>query len=126
MQTFFINQYATLPELKLELIQDGRHDFNKFYDALQNCEITFTMINKNTNITKIANAKAYIKLKEHQGCVEQYLICYDWKPRDTKEKGVYEGIIKIHFNDTLTSETEIFTYGDLIVPIEEKLEIIIQ
>ena len=126
MQTLFINQYATLPQLKLELIQDGRHDFNKFYDSIQNCEITFTMINKNTHVVKIANAPAYIKLKEHQGCVEQYLICYDWKKRDTKEKGVYEGIIKIHFNDTLTSETETFPHGDLIVPIEEKLEIVIR
>ncbi len=27
---FFINKNATLPVLKLELIQDGRNDFNRF------------------------------------------------------------------------------------------------
>ena len=27
---FFINKNATLPKLKLELIKDGRNDFNKF------------------------------------------------------------------------------------------------
>ncbi len=126
MQTLFINQHATLPQLKIELIQDGRYNFNKFYNAIQNSEITFTMVNKNTNVIKIANAPAYIKLKEHQGCVDEYIICYDWKARDTKEKGTYEGYFKIHFNDTLTSETETYSYGDLIVPIEEKLEIVIR
>ena len=125
MQTFYINQHSTLPSLRMELIQDGRHDFNKFYDFIQDCTITFTMINKTTNLTKIANAKAYVQLKEHIGCVDQYLICYDWKERDVKEKGVYDAYFTIKTNGNLTSETDTFPQGTLILPIEEKLEIII-
>ena len=32
---FYINKNATLPVLKLELIKDGRNDFNKFHDKIQ-------------------------------------------------------------------------------------------
>jgi hypothetical protein len=126
MQTFYINQNSTLPSLKMELIRDGRHNFNKFYDFIQDCKITFTMINKTTNVTKIANAKAYIQLKNHCGCTDQYLICYDWKERDVKECGIYDAYFTIITNNNLTSETDDFPHGTLILPIEEKLEIIIK
>lgn len=126
MQTFIINQYSTLPLLKMELIQDGRYEFNKFHDMVQDCTITFTMINKQNNMIKIANAPAYIQLKEHQGCREEYLICYDWKERDVKEKGIFDAYFTLNFNGNLTSETNTYPKGKLILPIEEKLEIIIQ
>ena len=126
MQTFYINQYSTLPTIRMELIHDGRHDFNKFYDFIQDCDISFTMVNKETNIVKIANAKAYILLKEHLGCNEEYLICYDWKARDVKEKGVYDAYFTLKFNGNLTSETTTYPQGTLILPIEEKLEIVIK
>ena len=29
---FFINQNSTLPPLKMELINDGRNDFHKFFE----------------------------------------------------------------------------------------------
>lgn len=125
MQTFYINQYSTLPTLRLELIQDGRNNFHKFYDMLQDCTITFSMVNKENNLIKIANAPAYIQLKDHCNCNEEYLICYDWKERDVKEKGVYDGYFTLSFNGNLTSEDTIYPQGKLIVPIEEKLEIVI-
>lgn len=125
MQNFFINQYSTLPLLKMELIQDGRHDFNKFHDIVQDCKITFTMINKQTNVIKIANAPAYIQLKEHCKCTEEYLICYDWKERDVKEKGVYDAYFTFNFNGNITSELTTFPQGKLILPIEEPLQITI-
>ena len=125
MQTFYIKQYSTFPLLKMELIQDGRHDFHKFHDIIQDSTITFTMVNKENNSIKICNAPAYIQLKEHQGCNEEYLICYDWKERDVKEKGVYDAYFTLTFNGNLTSETETYPIGKLIVPIEESLEIII-
>lgn len=126
MQNFFINQFSELPSLRMELIYDKRSDFNKFWDAIQDCTITFTMKNINTNITKIANAPCYIKRKEGDGCVEQYLICYDWKKRDTKEKGVYEGVFTIKFNGNISSETTTYPVGNLVMPINEKLLITIQ
>jgi len=126
-QQFFINKDSVLPILRMELIYDGRHDFNKFWDAIQNSEITFTMTNVDTKVIKIANAPCYIKLREIDGCVDQYVICYDWKKRDTKERGTYEGVFTINFNGDLTSETDTsYPKGDLVMPIREKLFITIQ
>ena len=126
MQTFFLKKHSTLPVLRLQLINDGRHDFKKFHEAIENASITFTMTNTETNVIKIANAEAYIAEKEGEGCETQYLICYKWKPRDTKEKGVYEGVFNIHFNEDLTSEYTTYPNGDLIMPIREKLIIVIE
>ena len=126
-QQFFINKDSVLPILRMELIYDGRHDFNKFWDAIQESDITFTMTNVDTKVIKIANAPCYIKLREIDGCVDQYVICYDWKKRDTKERGTYEGVFTINFNGNLTSETDTsYPKGNLIMPIREKLMITIQ
>lgn len=124
MQYFYIRQNSTLPTLRMELIEDGRHDFRKFYESVQNCTITFTMVNVDTNITKIAKAPCYIKLKEDDGCVEKYVICYDWKPRDTKETGTFKGTFELTFGEIKSDETE-YPTGNLNMPIRETLNIII-
>ena len=124
MQYFYIKRGSTLPTLRMELIEDGRHDYRKFYDSIQNCSITFTMVNIDTNITKVAKAPCYIKLKEDGGCVEKYVICYDWKERDTKDVGTYKGTFDITFNPIKSDETE-YPTGKLIMPIRETLNIII-
>ena len=124
MQYFYIHQNSTLPTLRMELIEDGRHDFRKFYESVQNCTITFTMVNVDTKITKIAKAPCYIKLKEDDGCVDKYVICYDWKPRDTKETGTFKGTFELTFGEIKSDETE-YPTGNLNMPIRETLNIII-
>lgn len=123
---FFIKQNSTLPTLRMELIEDGRHDFGKFHEAIQNATITFTMINIDTNVTKVAKANAYIKLRENDDCTEQYVICYDWKARDTKECGTYEGTFEINFNGNLKNDSYTYPNGILNMPIREKLYIVVE
>ena len=122
---FYIKKDSVLPTLRMELIEDGRHDYNKFHELIQNSSITFTMVNRETGVTKIAKAPAYIKAREDGGCVEQYVICYDWKPRDTKEEGNYIGEFNIEFGEV---KNDNYTYptGNLIMPIREDLMIIIK
>lgn len=124
MQYFYIKQNSTLPTLRMELIEDGRHDFRKFYESVQNCTITFTMVNVDTKITKVANARCYIKMKEDGGCVEKYVICYDWKKRDTNEIGTYIGTFELTFGQIKSDETE-YPTGNLTMPIREELAIVI-
>jgi hypothetical protein len=50
-----------------ELIQDGRNDFRKFHEQIQNANITFTMTNVITGVIKIGNhqlkySKYYLKV----------------------------------------------------------------
>ena len=125
MQEFYIKKDAVLPRLVMEVIEDGRHSFNKVHEMLQNSSITFTMVNRETGVTKIAKAPAYIKLREDGGCVDQYVICYDWRKRDTKEEGNYIGTFDIEFGEVKNDD---YTYpkGNLVMPIREDLLIVIK
>jgi hypothetical protein len=109
----------------MELIEDGRHTFNHFHECVQNADITFTMVNADTNVTKVAKAKAYIKLRENDDCTEQYVICYDWKAHDTKEAGTYIGTFEIDFNGELKNDNYTYPKGLLKMPIRENLYVTI-
>ena len=122
--TFKINKGATMPYLRMELVNDGRSDYHKAYLALQAADsVTFSMWNKETGIYKIANALADIVYDEYSGCEERYIIQYRWKKRDTSESGRYVGQFKIKFSDNIVMEGVTFPSGDLIMPIEETLYI---
>ena len=82
------------------------------------------MVNADTNVTKIAKAPCYIKRKEGEGCVEEYVICYDWKKRDTKEVGTFKGYFEITFGD-IKSDDVTYPKGNLWMPIREDLMITI-
>lgn len=123
---FFINQNSELPILEMELITNGIVDYEKFAECIQNADITFTMYNKDTSVIKISNAKAYVRLESDDSCYENYIICYDWKKRDTKDKGTYIGQFTITFNDNIVSEITTYPSGKLIMPIRDELNIIIK
>ena len=125
MQEFYINQGSVLPQLRMDLIDDGRHSFWKFHDAVQAANITFTMVNTDTGITRIAKAPAYAKLRDIDSCDDQYCICYDWQERDTKEAGVYKGTFEITFGE-IKSDTTDYPTGLLKMPIREELMITIK
>ena len=125
-QYFYLTQNSTLPSIRMELIEDGRHDFMKFHEAIQSATITFTMVNVDTNVTKVAKNKAYIKLREGDDCGENYVICYDWKKHDTKEAGTYKGIFEITFDAKLKNDEYTYPSGVLNMPIREELIIVIR
>lgn len=120
MQEFYINKNSTLPYLKMDLINNGVFDYNKFYELIQNSKITFSMVNAENGVTKISNAEATIQPKE--GCSDAYFICYKWNIRDTKIKGKYLG----KFTITFGSLDPNYKDQKLIVPIQEELVIYIQ
>ena len=121
MQQFNIVQNATLPYLEMEVINDGRHNFNKIYVALQAADVTFNMIDNNNGIKKIVNKKCNIVPIEDNGCIEKVKVQYQWNKNDTKEKGQFKGYFKVTFKDNIVMEDITFPKGDLIVPIAEEL-----
>lgn len=120
-QEFFINQNSELPILRMEIIYDGRNDYDKFFEAVQNADITFTMVNLDNGLVRVGNQPAYIKLKDDGGCSDKYVVCYDWKKRDTKEIGRYKGQFSIVFGKDLKSDATTYPSGELIMPIREEL-----
>lgn len=128
MQEFFIMKGSVNPVLEMELINDGRHDFQKslLNNALQDSVVTFNMKSEETGILKISQANANIVLANDDSCQERYILQYKWKERDVKQEGIFYGWFEIKFNGNLTSDGVDYPKGNLIVPIEEDLRIIIK
>ena len=125
MQQFVINKNSTLPYLEIEVVQDGRHRYKKLYLALQSATVTFTMTNQENGIKKIANAKCYIVPFDLESCEDKFKIQYRWNKRDTSEAGIYIGQFKIKFDNNITIDGMDFPKGELIAPIAEELQIVI-
>ena len=123
-QDFYINNNTTLPLLRMELMNDGRYDFYRsdvINKALQDAVIAFSMKNVDSGLWKISNAPCNLMLGDSNGCEERYLIEYQWKPRDTKEPGIYQGFFTISFNGNISEYGVDFPQGKLIMPISEDL-----
>ena len=120
VQEFYINTSATLPVLRMELISDGRNDYDNFYDALKDADITFSMRDTETGILKVSEAAAERVLAKDTGCEEKYILEYKWNERDTRKPGIYKGWFTINFNGHIGDA------GKLIVPIQEELHIYIK
>lgn len=126
-QEFFIRKGSVNPVLRMELIKDGRYDFKKAMidNAIQDSVVKFYMKDVETGLLKVAKADADIVLAQEEGCEEKYILQYKWKERDTKKEGTYEGWFEINFNGNLKEEGVDYPSGKMIVPIQEKLQIII-
>lgn len=124
---FIIKKGSVNPVLRMELIKDGRYDFKKAMidNAIQDSVVKFYMKDVETDLLKIAKADADIVLAQEEGCEEKYILQYKWKERDTKKEGIYEGWFEINFNGNLKEEGVDYPSGKMIVPIQEKLQIII-
>jgi hypothetical protein len=113
---FNINKNATLPVLKLELINDGRNDFHKFHEKIQNANIYFTMTDYSTAVKKISKKVTYpIQKQPESDCTgPEFYIGYQFTMQDTAVAGNYLGLFEIEFLDGS---------GTLVVPIQEPLYI---
>jgi hypothetical protein len=111
---FYINKNSTLPVLKLELIQDGRNDFQRFYDMVEDSTLTFTMTDVVTGVIKIGKAVAqFQEVLPSSDCVgTEYYLTYQFTQKQTSVSGRYLAKFEIVFNDGS---------GNLIVPIREDL-----
>ena len=114
---FYIKKNATLPLLKMQVVQDGRSEYQQFMTSLETATITFTMINSATGIPKIVSKPAYIVelLNLDVNALPEYYVYFRFTERDTNQVGNYTGQFLIHNTD-----------GNLILPLREDLNIFIQ
>jgi hypothetical protein len=121
---FFIKKNATLPLLKMQVVQDGRSDYQGFMESLADATISFTMINEATGIPKIVSRPAYIVelIGLDPNALPEYYVYYRFTKRDTNTVGRYVGQFLIKYNQGLLGGPQ----GDLIVPLRDELFINIQ
>jgi hypothetical protein len=110
---FYIRRNSILPTLKMKLVFDGRNDYKRFHDLLENSVVTFSMKNVNNGVYKVANKEGKI-IKVKNGDIDEYYVEYEWIVNDTNELGQFEGEFKIKFLDDCSH---------IIVPIRENLYI---
>lgn len=125
---FYLRQNSVNPLLRMEVINDGRYDYRKslINYSLMDSEVFFSMKNIETGLLKISKAPAKIVMAKTDGCEEKYILQYEWKARDVKEEGIFEGWFEIKFNGNLTEEGEEYLKGNFKVPVEEHLLIYIK
>jgi hypothetical protein len=110
---FYIKQNSILPNLKMKLYMDGRLDYKKFHDLLENATVTFSMKNINNGTFKIINKESQI-VEIQNGDNTEYYLQYTWNQNDTLESGQFEGQFRVDFLDDCSY---------IIVPVREKLYI---
>ena len=111
---FFIRENSLEPILKMQLVQDGRNDFDAFYDKLSNSSIKFSMRDEATGVYKILNQPGGIvqKTRMSDNAPTEYYIYYRWLKKNVNKRGRYEGMFSIYLHDECT---------ELKVPIREDL-----
>ena len=96
------------------IVQDGRNDFDAFYDKLSNSTIKFSMRKVENGVYKILNRAGGIvqKTKESINAPTEYYIYYRWRKSDVNKVGRFQGMFSIYLHDECT---------ELKVPIREDL-----
>lgn len=111
---FFIKKNATLPVLKINVIKDGRSDYNRSMRFLEDTDVFFSMVDTETNVPRISTRPAGFMQKEqlNTSAETQYYVYYQFTPFDTKKVGRYKGQFLFR-NET----------GILILPLSEDVYI---
>lgn len=120
INNFFIKKDSTYPELKYPLIQKIREQYDISDNMLENVAITFSMIDAETGIYRIANVPANLVINNDRVNYpdeEQYTLTYRFKLKDTKKAGRFYGEFKI---DALGEEC-----FKLTLPVNTYINIII-
>ena len=127
-QYHYINQGATLPTIRMELVKDAKYDFikgGKYANAIQNADVTFSMWDEN-DVLVLSDAPCGIILETGGGCEEHYIIEYRFTKRDTKKKGKFKGQFKIDFHGDIYEEGVDYHDGLLIMPIYEDVYVMVK
>ena len=99
----------------MKVNNDGRNDYKKIFEGLENAAVTFSMKEMDCNSCKwkVFNKEALIiPALSECGSKQEYYIGYKFSSKETNEAGVYRGEFKIDFLDDGCT---------LIVPIREDL-----
>jgi hypothetical protein len=122
---FFIKQDSTYPELKYPLIQHLREQYDITDEMLENVAVTFSMIDADTGLYRIANAPANLVInndREKYPDEVKYTLTYKFKLSQTAKAGRYLGEFTIDF---IPYESDNVGCGKIKLPVNGQIDIII-
>jgi len=111
---FNIGKNSTLPILKMQIVKDGRVDYDTFNSLIEKSSIYFSMKDDKTGRIKINLSPAGFinKIFDDPNTPPEYYIYYRFSKKDTNKIGKYEGQFLLKNEE-----------GTLILPIREPLYI---
>jgi hypothetical protein len=114
---FFIKKNATLPLLKMQVVKDGRSDYNQMMDMIEESAIFFSMVDTETGIPRINTKPAGFvnKILMDPNADPEYYVYYQFTSFETRKVGRYEGQFLLRTDQ-----------GTLILPLRDRLFINIQ
>jgi hypothetical protein len=99
-QYFFIKKNSELPILQMRVINDGRSDYKKVLENIENYTITFSMRNTETGRYGVFNKPALVIPMQNEACeITEYHIGYKFSKKETSIKGTYKAEFKINNQD---------------------------
>jgi hypothetical protein len=109
---FFINQGATLPILKMQVVKDGVAEIDEFMDMIEKSTVYFSMMNLQTGAYRILNNIAGFVEKTFvdPNAKTEYYLYYKFNGTETSQVGLYRGEFVLA-NDE----------GTQILPLREEL-----
>lgn len=128
INNFFIKKDSTLPELKYPLIQRVREKYDLTDDMLENVAVTFSMMDADSGIYRIANVPANLVVNrnrpEYPDEIE-YTLVYRFKLSDTKKAGRFLGEFVIDFipsgNDAGCGKIKLPVNGQINIIISDSI-----
>ena len=122
INNFFIKKDSTLPELKYPLIQQLREQYDISDDMLENCAVTFSMIDADTGNYRIANVAANLVVNNDRVNYpdeELYTLVYRLKLSQTSKTGRFYGEFKIDFLGENCGKITLPTQGQINIIISD-------
>lgn len=120
-RSFFIKQNSTLPEVKYALTEKIREKYDITDEMLENVAVTFSMVDEETGIYKIANVAANLDINrdrpEYPDEVE-YTLSYRMKLHQTKKPGRFRAEFKVDFLGDSNC-------GKITIPTDDVINVII-
>lgn len=109
---FTIGQNATLPLLKMQVVNNGTQNFDDMMEFIERSTIFFSMVSTDTGIPKVYSKSAGFveKLEMDPNASPEYYVYYRFTQQDTSKIGRYEGQFLFINED-----------GTLVLPIREPL-----
>lgn len=122
MQEFTIKQGATQPVLVMKVNRYNNFSYEKFERGLENCAITFSMVDEETGIYVVTKRPGGLILKtqyvdDNIVPSNMYYIYYKFTKHDTNKIGRYRAEFKIDFFDVEPTDIT----GTFIGPIHNDL-----
>lgn len=100
LNNFFIKKDSTLPLLKYPLTQHTMEQYDITGDMLENVAVTFSMIDADTGLFRVANAAGSLVVNNNRPEYPdevQYTLTFKFKLHQTRKSGRYLGEFKLDF-----------------------------